>query len=79
MSEVSYFISVTWMFIQVSKGRGMSWVGGGERARGSRVARFVNECEEVDNWWLRRDSGNLSETSSVRFVDFCLDKHDPRV
>lgn len=54
-------------------------MGGGERARGSRVARFVNECEEVDNWWLRRDSGNLSETSSVRFVDFCLDKHDPRV
>lgn len=30
--------------------RGMNLVGGGETARGSHFARFVNECEEVDSW-----------------------------
>lgn len=55
MPEVSYFISVSWMFIQVRRGDGR----GAEAARGSHLAGVVNECEEVDEcMWMRGDSGH---------------------
>lgn len=65
MPELSYSISVSWMFFQVRRGWGMRWVG--ETASSSHVAPFVNEL------WMSWTTGgwdSLCETP-VRFVD-CL-------
>lgn len=54
MPEVSYFISVSWMFIQVRRG---------SEGGGSHLAGVVNECEEVDECvWMRGDSGRCLRT-----------------
>ncbi len=72
MPEVNYFISVSWMFIQVS--RGERWTGWewGELARGSHVG-FVNECVEVDSWWLRWVGFSLKHL--LGFFDLIRDPH----
>lgn len=70
MPEVSYSISVSWMFIQVRGGEGRDEPGGRGKKDFSRLTccSFCEWCEEVDK--IRMCTFSENPDISLRFVNF---------